>query len=43
MWKRGTQEVGVPTKERKKKEESGTTMRSMGEGKGAQWSKGDAP
>jgi len=32
--------VGVPTKERKKEGGSSTTVRSMGEGEGTQWSKG---
>jgi len=42
MWRRGTQEVEVFTKEAEEKRESGTTMRSMGESKGTQWNKGAA-
>jgi len=43
MWARRAQEVGVSTKERKERRGSGTTMRSMGEGEEAQWSKRITP
>ena len=34
--------MGVLTKERKKEGKSSTTVKSMGEGEGTQWSKGAA-
>jgi len=36
MWKGRAQEVEMPTKERKKEGRSGTAVKDMGEGKGAQ-------
>jgi len=43
MWGGETQEVGVSKEERKKERKSSATTRSVGEGKGAQWSEGVAP
>ena len=44
MWKRGTQEVGMPPEERKEQKERGsTTTSSMGKGEKAQWGEGTAP
>ena len=40
---RGAQEAGVSTKKREKRTGSGTTVRSMGEGEEAQWSKRITP
>ena len=43
MWAREAQKAEVSTKEREERRGSGTTVRSMGKGEEAQWSKRITP